>query len=66
MMQITDRYTEQFKTFADLVLDLHENYVGLAWGIAHREGLEQAIAFCETKIQNTKIMQHYRRLSDEP
>jgi hypothetical protein len=57
--QIT-RYEQQFKLFSELVLEIHPNYSGVAWGIAHRDGLDEAIAFCENKIQDSSLMQACR------
>lgn len=54
------KYTAQFEKFTNLAAKLHPDYIGLAWGIAHREGLQNAISFCETKIQDTQLMQAYR------
>jgi hypothetical protein len=54
------QYTEQFQKFSTAVAQIHPNYFGVAWGVAHREGLESAIAFCESKIQDTQLMQAYR------
>lgn len=54
------QYTAQFRRFSALIDRLHPKYRGAAWGIAHRDGLEDAIAFCETKIQDSNLMQAYR------
>jgi hypothetical protein len=54
------QYTKQFQRFTSAVAQIHPNYFGTAWGIAHREGLIAAIAFCESKIQDSQLMQAYR------
>lgn len=54
------QYTQQFRKFSELIDRLNPNYRGQAWGIAHRLGLDDAIAFCETKIQDSNLMQVYR------
>jgi hypothetical protein len=54
------KYAKQFQWFTTVVTRLQPDYVGVAWSIAHREGLEHAIAFCETKIQDSQLMQAYR------
>lgn len=59
-MNIQDLYGNQFKTFSRLAASVNPEYVGVAWSVAHREGLEAAIAFCESKIQDTMLMQAYR------
>jgi hypothetical protein len=54
------QHTQQFQRFTNAVAKLHPDYIGAAWRVAHREGLEHAIAFCETKIQDSQLMQAYR------
>lgn len=54
------QYSQQFNQFSALLDQIHPEYLGLAWGVAHREGLDSAIAFCETKIQDSNLMQTYR------
>lgn len=54
------RYSQRFNQFSTLLDQINPEYLGLAWGIAHREGLENAIAFCETKIEDSNLMQAYR------
>ena len=54
------QYTQQFRKFSVLIDQLHPNYRGQAWGIAHRDGLDDAISFCETKIQDSNLMQACR------
>lgn len=48
--QTLSPYGEKFQKFLMLIDQLHPNYRGQAWGFAHKDGLEDAIAFCESKI----------------
>lgn len=41
-----EKYKDSFLRFRALVLDISEEYRGVAWALAHREGLEAAIVFC--------------------
>ena len=41
-----EKYKNSFLRFRALVLDISEEYRGVAWALAHREGLEAAIGFC--------------------
>lgn len=43
------KYKDDFLCFRALVLEISEEYRGVAWSLAHREGLEAAIAFCQGK-----------------
>lgn len=53
-------YQKQFMRFSALLDQIHLEYIGQAWSIAKRDGLEDAIAFCETKIKDSSLMQAYR------
>lgn len=53
-------YQAQFKKFSTLAEQIDSEYLSVAWGVAHREGLEAAIAFCESKLCDSQIMQTYR------
>lgn len=55
-------YQNQFKKFSTLVGQVDPEYCSVAWGVAHREGLEAAIAFCDSKLCDSQIMQAYRLL----
>jgi hypothetical protein len=65
-MMVQDLYANQFKAFSRLASSVHPEYVGVAWSIAHKEGLEAAIAFCEGKIHDTMLMQAYRESQELP
>jgi len=54
------QYTQQFRKFSELFDQLPPNYRGQAWGIAHRDGLDDAIAFCESKVYDSNVMQACR------
>ena len=53
-------WKDKVDKFSELIDQLHPNYRGQAWGIAHRDGLDDAIAFCETKILDSNLMQACR------
>lgn len=53
-------YQTQFKKFSNLAGQIDSEYLSVAWGVAHREGIEAAIAFCESRLCDSQIMQTYR------
>ena len=53
-------WKDKVDKFSELFDQLHPNYQQQARATAHLNGLDDAIAFCETKIQDSALMQACR------
>ncbi|MGL4621331.1 MAG: hypothetical protein ACRCZS_20090 [Chroococcidiopsis sp.] len=59
-VQQVPQYTEQYRQFDSLVVQLHPNYGAIAYSLASTEGLKTAIDFCLSKVGAVEVMQACR------
>jgi predicted 3-demethylubiquinone-9 3-methyltransferase (glyoxalase superfamily) len=61
---MTQPQAQQFtysRRFSELISQIDQRDTPRIWSIAHREGLEAAIAWCENLLRDKEILEKYQR-----